>query len=169
MSLVQRYAAPAAARGVIARAPRAPRAPAAGAPASRRLAPVAQAAAAAEGAVKKPPNPITLTPAALEHLQKLRRESGGDGLLLRMGVKSGGCSGMSYVMDFEKQENVKKDDLVMSFECEGGEFRLVCDPKSLLYLFGMQLDWSSALVGGGFQFNNPNAESSCGCGKSFGV
>ena len=45
----------------------------------------------------------------------------------------------------------------------------VCDPKSLLYLFGMQLDWSSALIGGGFAFHNPNAESSCGCGKSFGV
>ena len=47
--------------------------------------------------------------------------------------------------------------------------RQVCDPKSLLYLFGMQLDWSSALIGGGFAFHNPNAESSCGCGKSFGV
>lgn len=46
--------------------------------------------------MKKPPNPITLSPAALDHLQKLRQESGGDGLLLRMGVKSGGCSGMSY-------------------------------------------------------------------------
>jgi iron-sulfur cluster assembly accessory protein len=48
-------------------------------------------------------------------------------------------------------------------------FRLVCDPQSLLYLFGMRLDYSDALVGGGFQFHNPNAESTCGCGKSFGV
>ena len=53
-------------------------------------------------------------------------------------------------------------------EYEGG-FRLVCDPKSLLYLFGMHLDYSSALIGGGFQFQNPNAANSCGCGKSFGV
>ncbi|KAI7844311.1 hypothetical protein COHA_002109 [Chlorella ohadii] len=127
---MQRCAARLAAPGLVARAPRSLRAPAGGR-ASRRLSLVAQAAAAAEG-VKKPPNPITLTPAALQHLQKLRQESGGEGLLLRMGVKSGGCSGMSYVMDFEKEENVKKDDLVMSFEAEGGEFKLVCDPKSLL-------------------------------------
>lgn len=51
---------------------------------------------------------------------------------------------------------------------EGG-LKLVCDPKSLLYLFGMNLDYSDALVGGGFQFMNPNAEDTCGCGKSFGV
>lgn len=69
-------------------------------------------------------------------------------------------------MDFEQAENIAKDDLVVEYD---GGFRLVCDPKSLLYLFGMQLDYSSALVGGGFQFHNPNAESSCGCGKSFGV
>lgn len=52
-------------------------------------------------------------------------------------------------------------------EYEG--FRLVCDAQSLLYLFGMRLDYSDALVGGGFQFQNPNAEDTCGCGKSFGV
>ncbi|KAK9845859.1 hypothetical protein WJX81_004463 [Elliptochloris bilobata] len=83
-----------------------------------------------------------------------------------MGVKSGGCSGMSYHMDFEEEANVREEDAVMEYE---GGFRLVCDAKSLLYLFGMELDWSSALVGGGFQFKNPNASASCGCGKSFGV
>lgn len=83
-----------------------------------------------------------------------------------MGVKSGGCSGMSYFMDFEKSENVRPDDAVMEYN---GGFRLVCDPKSLLYLFGMELDYSDALIGGGFQFHNPNASNSCGCGKSFGV
>ncbi len=75
-------------------------------------------------------------------------------------------AGMSYHMDFEKEENVRSEDSVMEYE-DG--FKLVCDPKSLLYLFGMRLDYSSALIGGGFQFHNPNAESSCGCGKSFGV
>ncbi|KXZ49181.1 hypothetical protein GPECTOR_22g771 [Gonium pectorale] len=79
---------------------------------------------------------------------------------------SGGCSGMSYVMDFESQDKVTPDDHVMSYE-DG--FRLVVDPKSLLYLFGMRLGHSSALIGGGFQFHNPNATDSCGCGKSFGV
>lgn len=56
---------------------------------------------------------------------------------------------------------------VMSYDNDG--FKLVVDPKSLLYLFGMELGWSSALIGGGFQFRNPNATDSCGCGKSFGV
>jgi iron-sulfur cluster assembly accessory protein len=73
---------------------------------------------------------------------------------------------MSYVLDFEEEKNVRPDDALMEYE---GGFKLVTDPKSLLYLFGMELDWSSELIGGGFKFQNPNAESSCGCGKSFGV
>ncbi|KAK9828961.1 hypothetical protein WJX72_003055 [[Myrmecia] bisecta] len=123
---------------------------------------------AALGGVKiaPPPPAITLTDNALAHLKKLRAESGGEELLLRIGVRSGGCSGMSYHMDFEQPSNVRQDDSVMEYD---NGFKLVCDPKSLLYLFGMQLDWSSALIGGGFQFQNPNADSTCGCGKSFGV
>ena len=114
-----------------------------------------------------PPPAITLSEKALAHLVKLRAESGGEQVVLRMGVRSGGCSGLSYHMDFEKVENIKPEDSVMDYE--GGAFKLVCDAKSLLYLFGMRLDYSDALIGGGFQFHNPNAESSCGCGKSFGV
>ena len=83
-----------------------------------------------------PAQPITLTDQALSHLRKLRADQGGAGdLLLRIGVRSGGCSGMSYAMDFEAAANVREDDCVMEY-AEG--FRLVCDPKSLLYLFGMQ-------------------------------
>lgn len=74
---------------------------------------------------------------------------------------------MSYKMDFEQAENIKEDDYVISYDSE--DFKLVIDPKSLLYLFGMRLDYSDALIGGGFQFNNPNATDTCGCGKSFGV
>jgi len=106
-----------------------------------------------------------LTDAAIRHLKRLQEDAGDDQLILRMGVKSGGCSGLSYVMDFESEDKIAKEDLVMTQD----GVRLVCDPKSLLYLFGMNLDYSSALIGGGFQFHNPNAESSCGCGKSFGV
>lgn len=69
-------------------------------------------------------------------------------------------------MDFEKPENVAADDYTFTYP-DG--FRLVCDPKSLLYLFGMHLDYSDALIGGGFNFQNPNAHETCGCGKSFGV
>lgn len=69
-------------------------------------------------------------------------------------------------MDFEKEENITPEDTVMVYD-EG--FRMVCEPKSLLYMFGMELDYSSELINGGFKFLNPNAEDSCGCGKSFGV
>jgi iron-sulfur cluster assembly protein len=81
----------------------------------------------------------------LQHLKKLRSEVGGADLLLRVGVKQGGCSGMSYAMDFEKAENIKEgDDFIMDYS---GEFRIVCDSKSLLYLFGMSMDYSDALIG----------------------
>lgn len=68
-------------------------------------------------------------------------------------------------MDFAEPATVRPDDAV--FEQSG--VRLVCDPKSLLYVFGLTLDFSDALIGGGFKFGNPNAESTCGCGSSFGV
>ena len=82
-------------------------------------------------------------------------------------MRSGGCSGLSYAMDFEKEENITPEDTVMEYD--EGRFRMVCEPKSLLYMFGMQLDYSNELIGGGFKFSNPNAEDTCGCGKSFGV
>jgi len=88
-----------------------------------------------------------------------------------VGVKQGGCSGMSYIMDYVKPDQITADDTVMSAG-EGADaagLRLVCDPKSLLYLFGMQLDYSNALIGGGFAFKNPNATETCGCGTSFSV
>ncbi|MBF2098213.1 MAG: iron-sulfur cluster assembly accessory protein [Gloeomargaritaceae cyanobacterium C42_A2020_066] len=107
---------------------------------------------------------IQITPAALEHLKALRQSQGHD-LCLRLGVRQGGCSGMSYAMDFEDPGNIQPTDEV--FDYEG--FQVVCDPKSLLYLYGLALDYSNALIGGGFQFTNPNASQTCGCGKSFGV
>mmetsp|Transcript_28363 Transcript_28363/g.80066 ORF Transcript_28363/g.80066 Transcript_28363/m.80066 type:complete len:191 (-) Transcript_28363:1117-1689(-) len=119
---------------------------------------------AVEESVEAPPHPITLSDTALKHILKMRNDSEGDNLCLRIGVKQGGCSGLSYHMDFEEDSNISSDDMVMEYD-DG--FKLVCDPKSLLYLFGMQLDYSNELIGGGFQFHNPNAENSCGCGKSF--
>ncbi|KAL6764736.1 iron-sulfur cluster assembly protein [Haematococcus lacustris] len=112
--------------------------------------------------------PITLTDKALSHLKKLKSENANPGsLLLRVGVKQGGCSGMSYLMDFEERDKVSADDMVAQYD--QGNLELVIDPKSLLYLFGLHLDYSDALIGGGFKFQNPNATDSCGCGKSFGV
>lgn len=110
---------------------------------------------------------ISVSEGALAHLRDLKSKQGVGQLYLRMGVRSGGCSGMSYHMDMIKAEEVTEEDHVEVYEDEG--FYCVVDPKSLLYLFGLRLDYKDALIGGGFSFQNPNAEETCGCGKSFGV
>jgi iron-sulfur cluster assembly protein len=107
---------------------------------------------------------IQMTEAALKHVLSLRDKQGKD-LCLRVGVRNGGCSGMSYMMDFQDPSQIRDDDEM--FDYDG--FKIVCDRKSMLYLYGLVLDYSDALIGGGFQFTNPNASTSCGCGKSFGV
>ncbi|MBW4648606.1 MAG: iron-sulfur cluster assembly accessory protein [Kastovskya adunca ATA6-11-RM4] len=107
---------------------------------------------------------IQLTEAALKHILALR-DSQGEDLFLRVGVRQGGCSGMSYLMDFEDPSKVKDNDEVYDYD----GFKIVCDPKSMLYLYGLVLDYSNSMIGGGFQFTNPNATQSCGCGKSFTV
>ena len=110
----------------------------------------------------KPQQGIMMTEAALPHVLALTQKQGDD-LCLRVGVRQGGCSGMSYLMDFETIDNIGEHDEV--FDYEG--FKVICDKKSMLYLYGLMLDYSDALIGGGFQFTNPNADQTCGCGKSF--
>jgi iron-sulfur cluster assembly protein len=110
----------------------------------------------------EPKQGILMTDAALHHLKLMRKQQDQD-LCLRVGVRGGGCSGMSYTMDFETLGNIRPDDQVYDYD----GFKVVCDPKSLLYIYGMSLDYSNALIGGGFQFTNPNANQTCGCGKSF--
>ena len=112
-----------------------------------------------------PQRGIQLTETALKHVSMLQEQQGSKDLCLRVGVRQGGCSGMSYMMDFEDPGNIREDDEV--FDYDG--FKIICDPKSLLYLYGLVLDYSNAMIGGGFQFTNPNANQTCGCGKSFGV
>ena len=80
---------------------------------------------------------------------------------LRVGVKGGGCSGFSYVLDLTDNQ-METDEL---FEQHG--VRIICDPKSLLYLEGVTVDFRDEIMGRGFVFNNPNATSTCGCGSSF--
>jgi iron-sulfur cluster assembly protein len=82
---------------------------------------------------------------------------------LRVGVKGGGCSGFSYTLGFDDQ--VSETDQI--YEVDG--VRVVCDPKSFLYLNGTQIDFEDNLMGRGFKFGNPNAAKSCGCGESFSV
>ena len=107
---------------------------------------------------------IILSEAALRQVKSLQAQQGQD-LCLRVGVRQGGCSGMSYMMDFEDLSKITPQDDV--FDYDG--FKIVSDKKSLLYLYGLMLDYSNAMIGGGFQFTNPNASQTCGCGKSFGV
>ena len=112
---------------------------------------------------------ILITHSAMNQLARLCEEKG-DHQLLRVGVRSGGCSGMSYTMDFVNSVDVQECDEVYEYQTlEGTSFRVVCDPKSLLYIYGMQLDFSNELIGGGFNFTNPNATQTCGCGSSFAV
>lgn len=89
--------------------------------------------------------------------QKLTSET----TFLRLGVKGGGCSGFSYSLDLTET----KSDQDEEFDSHG--VKMVCDPKSYLYLNGTTLDFRDEIMGRGFVFNNPNATSSCGCGSSF--
>ena len=112
---------------------------------------------------------IQITDPAMLQLSKLCGDQG-DEQILRVGVRSGGCSGMSYTMDFVPASEIEEGDEVYDYAApSGAAFRVVCDPKSLLYIYGMQLDFSTALIGGGFNFTNPNATQTCGCGSSFAV
>mmetsp|Transcript_20690 Transcript_20690/g.29065 ORF Transcript_20690/g.29065 Transcript_20690/m.29065 type:complete len:187 (+) Transcript_20690:54-614(+) len=111
---------------------------------------------------------IRIAPKAMTRLRELRqKQDDGSFLILRMGVRNGGCSGLSYVMDFSSEDEIEEDDAVDLYETE--QIKCVVDSKSMLYLYGLELDYSEELIGGGFKFFNPNAEESCGCGSSFGV
>ena len=112
---------------------------------------------------------ILITNDAIEQISSLLNNQTGK-KALRVGVRSGGCSGMSYTMDFIGGDEINSDDKVYDYSLSSEQtFKVVCDPKSLLYIYGMQLDFSKDLIGGGFNFVNPNASQTCGCGSSFAV
>lgn len=142
------------------------------APAAADPQPVAAAASAANPAATHTGvdgRGILISDAAMRQLAQLIRQQG-DNRVLRVGVRSGGCSGMSYTMDFVPDDQIRPNDEIYNYEpADAPAFRVVSDPKSLLYIYGMQLDFSSALIGGGFNFSNPNASQTCGCGSSFAV
>jgi len=109
---------------------------------------------------------ITVSQKALQHIIELMMESGitPDSHHLRVGVKGGGCSGLSYVMDFDT--TIESTDETV--EIDGG-LKVVIDRKSVLYLYGTELNYSDGLNGKGFQWENPNASRTCGCGESFAL
>jgi iron-sulfur cluster assembly protein len=107
---------------------------------------------------------IALTERAVKEIRRIIDEQKlGEATALRVGVKGGGCSGFSYTLGFDDQ--ISEVDQLN--EIEG--VRVVCDPKSFLYLNGTQIDFEDNLMGRGFKFGNPNASKSCGCGESFSV
>ena len=107
---------------------------------------------------------ITITPQALTKIHELKAEESLDeSYFIRVSVVGGGCSGLSYNLDFDNED--QEGDQV--FESEGA--KIVCDMKSFLYLCGTELDFSDGLNGKGFNFINPNATRTCGCGESFGI
>ena len=105
---------------------------------------------------------IQLTPAAVEEVKRTIEKEKKKGAGLRLGVKGGGCSGLSYALNFD----VKKEG-DNEFDFDG--LKVYVDPKSLLYLNGITLDFLDSLQEKGFRFINPNANKSCGCGESFSV
>jgi iron-sulfur cluster assembly protein len=107
---------------------------------------------------------ITITEKAVAEITNIRQENAiPDEYRLRIGVKGGGCSGLSYSLGFDGEFR-DSDELL---EIQG--VKLVVDAKSLYYLDGTELDYTDGLQGRGFVFNNPNAVRTCGCGSSFGV
>ncbi|TLY31105.1 MAG: iron-sulfur cluster assembly accessory protein [Ignavibacteria bacterium] len=107
---------------------------------------------------------ITLTPKAAEHILVIKKENKiPDSHSLRIGVKGGGCSGLTYVLGFDAES--KQGDMIL--EIQG--ITVFIDPKSLFFLSGTELDFQDGLNGKGFVFNNPQATKTCGCGNSFGV
>ncbi|MDQ8179265.1 iron-sulfur cluster assembly accessory protein [Pelagicoccus sp. SDUM812005] len=115
-----------------------------------------------EGVRKGDERLIKLTAAAVAKVAKLAAKEA-DKPFLRVGISGGGCNGLSYKMRFV--ENAKKGDILVDF----GGAQVIVDSKSALYLKGTHLDYSDALISGGFKFSNPNATSSCSCGESFSV
>ncbi|MBT8401303.1 MAG: iron-sulfur cluster assembly accessory protein [Rhodothermia bacterium] len=107
--------------------------------------------------------PVRLTPKAVDEVRKLiKTKNVPEGFGLRVGVRGGGCSGMSYILGFDKQ---REHDL--RFELD--DLTLIMDRRHGLYLMGTTVDYHDGLDARGFTFENPNAASSCGCGSSFGV
>ena len=109
--------------------------------------------------------PVKLTETAAREVNTIvdQQELDHEKIHLRVGVKGGGCSGFSYILDLT--ESIRDTDEM--FEQHG--IKVICDPKSLLYLNGTTVDFKDEIMGRGFVFQNPNANTSCGCGSSFSV
>jgi iron-sulfur cluster assembly protein len=108
--------------------------------------------------------PISLSETAAREIKSIikQQELPADATKLRVGVKGGGCSGFSYMLDLTEEPKTDGDE-----EMESQGLKILCDNKSYLYLNGTEIDFKDEVMGRGFVFKNPNATSTCGCGSSF--
>lgn len=117
----------------------------------------------ADPGVNAAESPVFVTPRAAEEIRKLiRSKNVPEGFGLRVGVRGGGCSGMSYILGFDRK---REHDLLFAID----DLTIVMDRRHGLYLMGTTVDYHDGLDARGFTFENPNAASTCGCGSSFGV
>lgn len=108
-------------------------------------------------------SPVTLTAGAITEIQKLMAKENFDTTqFLRLGVKGGGCSGMTYILGFDHKDENDREFVVDGITC-------IMNTSHEIYLIGMQVDWQDGLNNRGFTFKNPNASATCGCGTSFAV
>jgi len=112
---------------------------------------------------------ITVSPKAVEAILRQLKKRGTLDAALRVGIRGGGCSGFSYVIEFHDGPPRAKDRVFDYVAADGTAVRVVADPKSLIYLAGSELDWEQTLMYQGFKFRNPQEKTSCGCGHSFTV
>ncbi|MGE5175106.1 MAG: HesB/IscA family protein [Hyphomicrobiales bacterium] len=115
------------------------------------------------GSTGAPRGTISLTPAAIDWVKRIRTKEGKEGQALRLGVKAGGCSGYSYFMGFTTA--TRANDLVLRYE----DLTVYVDPRSLELLDGTVVDYQRGMLGSGIQFKNPRVKKSCGCGESFSL
>ncbi|TAD86203.1 MAG: iron-sulfur cluster assembly accessory protein [Bacteroidetes bacterium] len=106
--------------------------------------------------------PVLFTSNAITEIKRLMQIPENEGKCLRVGVKGGGCSGMTYVLNFDHRTDTDE-----SFEIDG--IPCIMNPTHEMYLFGMEVEWEGGLNSRGFTFKNPNASKTCGCGTSFAV
>jgi len=107
--------------------------------------------------------PVTLTESAIQEIKRLMAADGFDQQkFLRIGVKGGGCSGMTYILDFDQKQDNDETFVINGIPC-------IIDKAHGIYLVGMEVNWEGGLNSRGFTFNNPNASKTCGCGTSFAV